>query len=172
MLLAVRKCHTIHPQHWVSDTSSVWVHLRFPGSLRPLFLDSCYLPLVNFPKLLEVSLDARTATLHNHISAASLLGDISLAGDFNARIGVHPVPHPPLTPLALGPEAVPEATVLARSLETIAGDTGAVLPILSIRKEADVANLSIQVDALTHELNRVSAELAVSDLKTRDPRIS
>ena len=58
------------------------------------------------------------------------------------------------------------------TLENTTRNTGAALTILAVLKEAseaEVARLRLQVGALTSELGNVSAALAVSESRTKDP---
>jgi hypothetical protein len=92
-LLAVRKCITFSAQTWASDASSLWVRMQSPHLSSPLFLGSCYIPPAGSAKLIDIPLGARLSALEEHITTASLLGDVLLAGDFNAQVGVHPASH-------------------------------------------------------------------------------
>jgi hypothetical protein len=133
MLIAVRKCVTLSTQKWASDASSLWVKLTSIHFPRPLFLGCCYLPPAGSAKLIDTPLPARFSALQNHITTASVLGDVLLAGDFNARVGVHPAPRAlrssSLTPISPAPRGCTDYQVNlhGRSLLDLCASTTSTL---------------------------------------------
>jgi exonuclease III len=128
ILVAIRKCMNVNVQHWVTDHSSLWVKLTSPQFQRPLFIACCYLPPTASHQLVEMPLSGRFAALQDHFTAASLLGDVLLAGDFNARVGTYPAPFPP-RPFFPSPRGCTDHTVTSpgRSLVHLCDDSHAFL---------------------------------------------
>lgn len=90
LLIAVRKCLSVHTQRWLSDQSSLWVRVKFTDRVKPVFFANCYIPPSSSLKLRDCDLEARLLQLQSSLQLAAAEGQVFMAGDFNARIGVFP----------------------------------------------------------------------------------
>jgi hypothetical protein len=82
------------PRHGLQMLPHLLSHPFYgPISPTPYSQAGATSPPLALPSLVDNPLGVRLCALEEHISAASLLVYVLLAGAFNARMGVHPASH-------------------------------------------------------------------------------
>lgn len=86
LAIAVRRSLAYNSKTWAASHSALWIQLECTNRTEPLFVAACYVPPAS-QRFTQDDLIQHMSALAATTTAASLLGDVILAGDFNARVG-------------------------------------------------------------------------------------